>query len=64
MEPAELLRVHSKVSGGGKASTSHVTVVGSCRAAPMIFISFLWHSGRSVGKKVMLLSIDNIFFIW
>lgn len=41
MDPAELLRVHSKVSGGGKASTSHVTVVGSCKAAPITFMSFL-----------------------
>lgn len=47
IEPAELLSVHSNVSGGGKASTSHSTFDGSCKAAPIIFISFDRHMGLS-----------------
>lgn len=50
VEPAELLSVHSKVSGAGKASTKHSTLDGSCSAAPISFTSLFRQIGLSAGK--------------
>lgn len=61
IQPPELLRVHSKVSGGGNASTSHTTVEGSWSAAPISFTSRFRHKGLSVREST---SEVRMFFVF